>query len=133
MVCPEGCGRGSAYAGSAAAGHSRLLAEGTKEEEKREDDVAVLGLGGRWEGTTEKGQLAGQIAFPEPSCSWQLLPARRRRRSWPPVPSFWGKAERKSGRGGEVSVLAPRLLRSFPGTFLIDGYLSHAFPNLLLE
>lgn len=46
MACPEGCGRGSADAGSAAAGHSRLLAEGTKEEEKREDDVAVLGLGG---------------------------------------------------------------------------------------
>lgn len=50
MVCPEGCGRGSASAGSAVAGHSRLLAEGTKEEEKREDDVAVLGLGGRREG-----------------------------------------------------------------------------------
>lgn len=29
-----------------------------------------------------------------------------------------GKAERKSV--GEVSFLAPRLLRSFPGTFLID-------------
>lgn len=37
-------------------GHSRLLAEGTKEEEKREEDVAVLGLGGEGgdgrEGTT---------------------------------------------------------------------------------
>lgn len=38
-----------------------------------------------------------------------------------------GKAERKSG---EVSVLAPRLLRSFPGTFLIDCYLSPAFPSV---
>lgn len=79
MMCSEGCGTGSARVGSAAAGHSRLLAEGTKEEEKREEDVAVLGPRGGREGKTEKGQLAGQIAGPQLSCSWQLLPARRRR------------------------------------------------------
>lgn len=43
-------------AGSAAVGHSRLLAEGTKEEERRAEDVAVLGLEGEGgddgEGTT---------------------------------------------------------------------------------
>lgn len=98
MVCPEGCGRGSACAGSAAVGHSRLLAEGTKEEEKREEDVAVLGLGGGREETTEKGQLTGQIASPKPSCSWQLLPESRRRPSWRPVPSVW---ERPSKTGAE--------------------------------
>lgn len=75
----EGCRRGSVCAGSAAEGHSRLLAEGTKEEEKREEGVVVLGFGRGREETAEKGQLAGQIACPEPSCSWQLLPARRRR------------------------------------------------------
>ena len=49
MVCSEGCGRGSACAGSAAAGHSRLLAEGAKEEEKREEASlsSAFGEGGR--------------------------------------------------------------------------------------
>lgn len=56
MVCPEGCGRGSARAGSAAVGHSRLLARGTKEEEKREEDVAGLegGKGGGDEEVVEQ-------------------------------------------------------------------------------
>lgn len=54
MVCPAGCGRGSARAGSAAVGHSRLLARDTKEEEKAEEDVAVLGLeGGKGGGDEE--------------------------------------------------------------------------------
>lgn len=93
------CPRGSACAGSAAVGHSRLLAEGTKEEEKREEDVAVLGFGAEGEETTE-GQLAGQIASPKPSCSCQLLSVNGRRPSAPPppVPSVW---ERPGGTGAE--------------------------------
>lgn len=47
MVCPEGCGRGSAQAGSAAVGHPRLLAGDTKEEENGEEGVSVLGLEGK--------------------------------------------------------------------------------------
>lgn len=76
------------------------------------------------EGTTEKGQLAGQIACPNRSCSWQLPPARRRRRCWLPMPSL-----RRGGvsRGGGVSALLPRLLRSFSGTFWSRGYLSPAW------
>ena len=90
----EGCRRGSVCAGSAAEGHSRLLAEGTKEEEKREEGVAVFVFGSGREGTAEKGQLAGQIACPEPSCSWQLLPPHRRRPCQAP------RAERLEGRRG---------------------------------
>lgn len=60
MVCPLGCGRGSARAGSAAVGHSRLLAGATKEVEKREEDVSVLGLeGGKGGGGQE---VVGQVA-----------------------------------------------------------------------
>ena len=57
MVCSEGCGRGSACAGSAAAGHSRLLAEGTKEEERSEEASlsSAFGEGGR-EGGREDGE-----------------------------------------------------------------------------
>lgn len=56
MVCPAGCGRGSARAGSAAVGHSRLLARDTKEEEKAEEDVSVLegGKGGGDEEVVEQ-------------------------------------------------------------------------------
>lgn len=103
------CPRGSACAGSAAVGHSRLLAEGTKEEEKREEDVAVLGFGAEGEETTE-GQLAGQIASPKPSCSCQLLSVNGRRPSAPPAPAPSAQRLGKAGRdrGGEaVSVLAP--------------------------
>lgn len=60
MVCPEGCGRGSARAGSDAVGHSRLLARSTKEEEKGEEDVAVLGLEGGKVGGDE--ELVEQVA-----------------------------------------------------------------------
>lgn len=40
-------------------GHSRLLAGGTKEEEKGEEDVSVLGLGGKGGGDQE---VVGQVA-----------------------------------------------------------------------
>lgn len=70
--------------------------------------------------------MAGQIAGPQSSCSWQLLPARKRRRAGPPAQSRWeGRSET---RGGEVSVLCPRLLRSFLAGFLIDSYLRRTFP-----
>lgn len=48
---------------------------------------------GREGGKTEKGQVAGQIAGPQSSCSWQLLPARKRRPAGPPAQSRW---ERRS-------------------------------------
>lgn len=63
MVCPEGCGRGSARAWSAAMGHPRLLAGGTKEEEKGEEDVAVLGLK-----ETGGGKTNGLCQLPVSSC-----------------------------------------------------------------
>lgn len=101
MVCPKGCGRGSARAGSAAVGHSRLLAGGTKEEEKGEEDVSVLGLeGGKGGGDQE---VVGQVA-----CA-NLLMA-----SCPPQEALV-LAPRGSGKG-QVSVLNPKLLRSFLAT-----------------
>lgn len=99
-MCPKGCRRGSARAGSAAAGHSRLLAEGTKEEEKGEEDVSVLGLGGKGGGDQE---VVGQVA-----CA-KLLMA-----SCPP-PGALVLAPRGFGKG-QVSVLDPKLLRSSPAT-----------------
>lgn len=104
-------------------GHSRLLAEGTKEEEKREEDVAVLGLGGRREGTTESGQVAGQTACPELSCSWQLLPARRSRPCWPPEYGIWERP--RALRSGTFRPL-PQAVAQLPGIFLMDCYLSYA-------
>lgn len=101
MVCPKGCGRGSARAGSAAVGHSRLLAGGTKEEEMGEEDVSVLGLEGG-EGGGDK-EVVGQVA-----CA-NLLVA-----SCPPQEALV-LAPRGSGKG-QVSVLNPKLLRSFPAT-----------------
>lgn len=101
MVCPTGCGRGSARAGSAAVGHSRLLAGGTKEVEKREEDVPVLGLeGGKGGGGQEVG---GQVA-----CA-RLLVANC------PPPEALVLAPRAFGKG-QVSVLDSKLLRSFPAT-----------------
>lgn len=56
MVCPRAVREAVPCAGSAAVGHSRLLAEGAKEEGRRAEDVAVLGLEGEGgdggEGTT---------------------------------------------------------------------------------
>lgn len=101
MVCPKGCGRGSARAGSAAVGHSRLLAGSTKEEEKGEEDVSVLGLeGGEGGGDQE---VAGQVAR-----------AKRLMASCPPQEALV-VALRGFGKG-QVSVLDPKLLRSFPAT-----------------
>lgn len=93
-------------AGSAAVGHSRLLAAGTKEEEKREAAFAVFGLGGGREGTAEKGQAAGQIACPK---------ARTRRRPRRQPVARVGSAGR---RGAAASGRVPRPLRTFRGTFL---------------
>lgn len=110
MVCPEGCGRGSARAGSAAMGHPRLLAGGTKEEEKGEEDVAVLGLeGGKGGGD---GEVVKEMAGAH---CWRPV-AHHRRRS--PVPG-----PRGSGKG-RVSALDPKLLRSFP-----DNFFGHSFSN----
>lgn len=103
MVCPAGCGRGSARAGSAAVGHSRLLARDTKEEEKAEEDVAVLGLEGGKGGGDE---VVEQVA--RASCWCPVAPPRPPRgRSLVPGPR--GSAK------GRVS-LDPKLLRSFPAT-----------------
>lgn len=99
MVCPKGCGRGSARAGSAAVGHSRLLAGSTKEEEKGEEDVSVLGLEGGEGGGDE--EVVGQMAHAK------LLVA-----SCPPQEALAGPGFGK----GQVSVLDPKLLRSFPAT-----------------
>lgn len=56
-------------------------------------------LGGEREGTTAKGQLAGQIACREHSCSWQPLPAHGRRPRWLPVPSVRRGGGSRGGRG----------------------------------
>lgn len=102
MVCPEGCGRGSARAGSAAVGHSRLLARGTKEEEKGEEGVAVLVLEGGNGGGDE--EVVEQVA--RANCWCPVAPPRRR--SLVPGPRGAGKRR--------ISVLDPKLLRSFPAT-----------------
>ena len=85
---------------------------------------------GREGGKTEKAQVAGQIAGPKPSCSWQLLPARKRRSVGPPAQRSW---ERRSETRVEVSLLSPRLLRSFPAAFLIDSCLRRTFPSVPLQ
>lgn len=72
MVCPEGCGRGSARAGSAAVGHSRLLARGTKEEEKGKEGVAVLVLEGGNGGGDE--EVVEQVA--RANCWCPVAPPR---------------------------------------------------------
>lgn len=128
MVCPEGCGRGSAYAGSAVAGHSRLLAEGTKEEE-REDDVAVLGLGGKEGGRGRRGRdnWLGKLPFRNPAAGGECSPHAG---DAGPGAGFRVSGRGRAKSGGEVSILPPRLLRSFPGTFLVDCYLSYAFPSV---
>lgn len=72
MVCPEGCGRGSARAGSAAVGRSRLLARGTKEEEKGEEGVAVLVLEGGNGGGDE--EVVEQVA--RANCWCPVAPPR---------------------------------------------------------
>lgn len=102
MVCSEGCGTGSAGAGSAAAGHSRLLAEGTKEEEKREEDVAVLslrggGVGDDGEGTTgwASSQSSAQLLVATICC-----PHAGDARAGPaPIPSPWGRRGETGSRG----------------------------------
>lgn len=105
MVCPAGCGRGSARAGSAAVGHSRLLARDTKEEEKAEEDVAVLGLEGGKGGGDE--EVVEQVARASCWCPVASPPPPPRRRSLVPGPRGSGK--------GRVS-LDPKLRRSFPAT-----------------
>jgi hypothetical protein len=87
MVCPEGCGRGSARVGSAAVGHPRLLAGGTKEEEKGEEDIAVLGL--------EGGRRGWGPSRAKSSCSWQLLPRAAGARPGAEAP---GEGEVRSSR-----------------------------------
>lgn len=103
MVCSEGCGTGSAGAGSAAAGHSRLLAEGTKEEEKREEDVAVLSLRGGG-GVGDDGE--GTTGWASSQSSAQLLvaticyPHAGDARAGPaPIPSPWGRRGETGSRG----------------------------------
>lgn len=109
MVCPEGCGRGSARAGSAAMGHPRLLAGGAKEEEKGEEDAAVLGLeGGKGGGD---GEVVKEMAG---AYCWRPV-AHHRRRSLVPGPRGPGK--------GRLPALDPKLLRSFPDNF------GHSFSN----
>lgn len=80
-------------------------------------------------GTTEKGQLAGQVASPLPSCSWRLFVARTQETPGPARPPYRvpGEGGARRARGG-VSVLEPRLLRTFPAAFLIDCCLSRTFP-----
>lgn len=113
----EGRGRGSAGAGSAAVGHSRLLAEGTKEEEKREEDVGVLGLGGqRGRGPRRRDNWLGKLRALNPAVCGNCCRHAGNARAGCRCPAS-GKAEWDGD--GEVSVLVPRLLRSFPETFRI--------------
>lgn len=121
MVCPRAVGEAVPVLGQLPVGHSRLLAEGTKEEEKREEDVALSSaLGERGRGRPRRDNRLGKLRVLNPAARGNL-PARRRRQCCPPIPSL-----RKGGvrRGGGVSVLVPRLLRSSPGTFLIRCYLT---------
>lgn len=85
-------------------GHSRLLARDTKEEEKGEEDVAVLGLEGGKDGGD--AEVVEQVARANCWCPVAHPPPRRR--SLVPGPRGSGK--------GTVSVLDPMLLRSFPAT-----------------
>lgn len=132
MVCPEGCGRGSAYAGQLlrVTPASWLKAPKRRRRERTTSLSLALGEGGR--GRRRRDHWLGKLPC---LASAQLLVATVARTQETPVLApcsvSLAKAERKWG--GEVSVLAPWLLRSFPGTFLTDGYLSHAFPSLLLE
>lgn len=124
IVCSEGCGRGSACAGSAAAGHSRLLAEGTKEEEKREEDVAVLSLQGGKEGTTEKRPLVGQSAGTQPAAPGNCC---RHAGDVRPVPQY-----REPGKGGVEGKFRSSPLGCcavFPQP-LIDCCLRRTFPSV---
>ena len=79
MVCSEGCGRGSACAGSAAAGHSRLLAEGAKEEEKSEEASlsSAFGEGGREDGEGPSGwancRSKAQLLLATAACSQEAF------------------------------------------------------------
>lgn len=62
MVCPRAVGEAVPALGQLPVGHSRLLAEGTKEEEKREEDVALssaLGPGGGGEGGFDREGTTG--------------------------------------------------------------------------
>ncbi|EAW91066.1 hCG1818180 [Homo sapiens] len=74
--------------------------------------------------------MAGQLACPKSSRSWQVLTACRRLPSYLPVPSL-GEKECDEGGEDQVSLLGPRLLRSFPGIFLIDCYVDHVLPSVL--
>lgn len=113
---------------SCRAGHSRLLAEGTKEEEKSEEASlsSAFGEGGREAGEgTMAGQIAGVLQSSQPLATVACLQEAPGRA---PSTESLGKAEGKAG--GEVSVLSPRLLRSFPAAFLIDSCLRRTLASL---
>ena len=94
----------------------------------------ALGEGGR--GRRRRDNWLGKLPFLSPAARGNCCPHAGDAGPGPLFRVSGGRPSESRGGGwrwGEVSVLAPRLLRSFPGTFLVDGYLSHAFPNLLLE
>ena len=93
MVCSEGCGRGSACAGSAAAGHSRLLAEGTKEEERSEEASlsSAFGEGGR-EGRRRRDKWLGKLPVLSPAAPGNCCLLARG--------AGQGPQHRVAGRGG---------------------------------
>lgn len=109
MVCPKGCGRGSARAGSAAVGHSRLLAGGTKEEEKGRRTSLSSALREGISGGNE--EVVGQVA-----CAKVLVA------SCPPQEALV-PASRGSGKG-QVSVLDSQAVAQFA------CYFGHSFSSV---
>lgn len=91
-----------------------------------EEDVVVLALGEGKVGVPEGWQ--GEVPVLSRAAPGDCCQHAGDAGPGPPVPSL--RERTGEGGGARVPVLAPRLLRSFFGIFLMDCYLSHTFPSV---
>lgn len=78
MVCPRAVGEAVPVLGQLPVGHSRLLDEGTKEEEKREEDVSLSpALEERGRGRPRRDNRLGKLRVLNPAARGNCCPHAR--------------------------------------------------------